>query len=100
MYFSAKALLVASLVAAPVVAMAETPPASAPVVKVGKMLASSDGRRLGRIDQLDKAKDGTLVTAELFSDMGILYIPVSSISASGDSKLVTSLSYAEVTKGK
>ena len=100
MFFSVKALLVASLSVAPIAALAETPPVSAPVVKVGKMLSSSDGRRLGRIDQLNKAKDGTPETAELFSDMGILYVPVSSISASGDSKLVTSLTYAEVTKRK
>lgn len=98
MYFS-KALIIASLAAAPFAAAAQTAPAAVPVVKVGKLISTSDGRRLGRIDQIDKAKDGSLTNVELFSDMGILYIPVSTITAGADTKLVTSMTYADVTKG-
>jgi hypothetical protein len=96
-----KFLILASLFASPVAAAAQTAATAAPaVIKEGKLLKSSDGRRLGRIDQLDKAKDGTPMTAELFSSSGILYIPVSTISSSDGTNFVTSMSYAEVMKGK
>ena len=98
-----KVAFLGALFAVPATAMAQTPApsASAPtVVKAGRMLSSSDGRRLGRIDQLDKGPDGTPVTAELFSDQGILYIPVATLSSPNGTSFVTSMTYAEVMKGK
>jgi len=99
MHNVAKVLILCGLFSSPIAAAAQTA-APAVTVKEGKLLKSSDGRRLGRIDQLDKAKDGTLTTAELFSSSGILYIPVSTISSSDGTNFVTSLSYAEIMKGK
>jgi hypothetical protein len=103
MHNVAKVLILCGLFSSPIAAAAQTAATPAPAavtVKEGKLLKSSDGRRLGRIDQLDKAKDGTLTTAELFSSSGILYVPVSTISSPDGTNFVTSLSYAEVMKGK
>ncbi|WP_454882504.1 hypothetical protein [Sphingomonas oryzagri] len=90
------------ILAAPAAAIAQTSAAApaAPVVKAGRMLSSSDGHRLGRIDQLDKGPDGTPVTAELFSDQGVLYVPVSTLSSTNGTSFVTSMTYAQVTNGK
>jgi hypothetical protein len=90
------------ILALPAAAIAQAPAAAAAsaVVKAGRMLSSSDGHRLGRIDQLDKGPDGTPVTAELFSDQGILYVPVATLSTTNGTSFVTSLTYAQVTKGR
>ncbi|MDB5737439.1 MAG: hypothetical protein JWO65_1107 [Sphingomonas bacterium] len=98
-----KFLILGSLFASPIAAVAQTAATLTPAavtIKEGKLLKSSDGRRLGRIDQLDKAKDGTLTTAELFTSSGILYVPVATISSPDGANFVTSMSYAEVMKGK
>jgi hypothetical protein len=98
-----KLALFGAFFAAPAIVTAQTPapsPNAPAVVKEGRMLSSSDGRRLGRIDQLDKGPDGTPVTAELFSDQGILYIPVATLSSPNGTSFVTSMTYAEVMKGK
>jgi hypothetical protein len=109
MHHVIRAALLSVLIAAPIGAMAQdaapastpaTAAAPAPVVKVGRLLSTSDGRRLGRIDQVDKGADGAPVTVQLFSQNGILYVPVSTISAGSGTSLVTSKSYAEVTKRK
>jgi hypothetical protein len=99
MHNTLKVAFLSVALAYPAAAVAQAP-ATAAVVKVGRMLSSSDGHRLGRIDQLDKGPDGTLITAELFSDQGILYVPVSTLSSTNGTSFVTSLTYAQVTKGK
>jgi hypothetical protein len=73
--------------------------AAAPAVKVGALLKSSDGKRIGRIERVVTSKAGTAVSASLIVDSRFVYVPVSTISAS-DSGLVTSLSRADVRKLK
>lgn len=60
------------------------------------MLSSSDGHPVARTDQLNKGPDGTLVTVLLFSDQGILYVPVATLSSTIGTSFVTSLTHAQV----
>ncbi len=99
---SALAAALTVSVAAPASAesTASTASTTAAPVKVGALLMSSDGRRLGRIDDIETATDGTAV-AELFSSNGIiLRVPVSSIAAGTGRNLMTSMSYTDVTRPK
>ena len=73
-------------------------PAAAPALKVGQMLSSADGKRVGRIDRL-VVRDGTPVAASVIVDSRFVMIPVASIS-SADDKLATSLTRAEIRKLK
>lgn len=102
-----KALLLCSILVLPAAAIAQTPaapataaPAIAPAaIKVGKMLVSSDGHRLGRIDQVDKGSDGAPLTVELFSSDGIRYVPVATLSPA-NAGFATTMTYAAVMKSK
>ncbi len=110
-----KALLLCSILILPAAAIAQTPAAPAPApapapataapaiapaaIKVGKMLVSSDGHRLGRIDQVDKGSDGAPVTVELFSSDGIRYVPVATLSPA-NAGFATTMTYAAVMKSK
>jgi len=73
--------------------------APAAVIKSGYLLKTADGRRVGYIDRVIAAKDGTPVSASVILDSRFVYVPYSTISAN-DSVAVTSLSYAEVRKLK
>lgn len=93
----------AALFAAPV-AIAQTvaeaaPTAPAPVLKSGALLLSSDGKRIGRIERVVTGADGTPVSVSLIADSRFVYIPASTIAASGNG-LSTSLTRAEVRKLK
>jgi len=71
--------------------------ATAPSLKAGALLKSSDGKRIGRIERVVTAKDGSPVSASIILDSRFIYVPISTISAS-DAGLVTSLSRTEVRK--
>jgi hypothetical protein len=74
--------------------------ASSPVsLKSGLMLWSSEGKRIGRIERVITARDGTPVSASVIFDSRFVYVPVSTITAS-DSGVKTSLTRAEVSKLK
>ena len=80
-------------------AMAEEVVSTPAAVKAGVFLKSSDGKRVGRIERIVTAKDGTPLSAGVIFDSRFVYVPLSTISSS-DAGVVTSLSRAEVSKLK
>jgi hypothetical protein len=94
------AALIAAL-AVSTAAMAQPAPDGAPPAKVkrGEMVYSSDGAALGRVDYVQKAKDGAPQDVALIHDMRIVHIPADSLSA-GPKGTVTSLTRADVDKLK
>lgn len=83
-----------SAIALPTALLAETP-----ALKSGMVVTSSDGKRVGRIYDLDKAKDGTVQSIVVIRDAKIIHIAASTLTAS-DKGLTTSLTNAEVIKLK
>ena len=73
------------------------PAASAPQVKSGAWVRTSDGAPIGRIEYVDKAKDGTPQAVAVIYQMRIVHIPAGSLSAQ-DKGFVTSLTKADVNK--
>lgn len=92
----AAALIATAPVAAP--AFAQDAAASAPVLRSGSMLLSSDGRRIGKITRIVESADGTPLSAAVIYDSRFVYVPVSTISAGEGKTVTTSLSRAEVSK--
>ena len=70
---------------------------AAPVLKQGSMLISADGRKIGQIDRIIPAPDGTPSVANVIFDERMVHIPASTISVT-DTAVVTSLSRAEIRK--
>ena len=93
------AALISTTVSAQQSAGEVTATAVAAPLKAGALLQSSDGKRLGLIERVQTAKDGTPVTASLILDSRFVYVPAATISASG-SGFVTSLTKAEVRRLK
>jgi hypothetical protein len=60
--------------------------------KLGQMVYSSDGSRIGRIDRIDGQRVGIIF------DMTYVYVPVDSLAAGDKGRAVTKLTYKEVTK--
>jgi sporulation protein YlmC with PRC-barrel domain len=75
-------------------ALAETP-----AIKPGAFVTTSDGKRIGRVYDLDKAKDGTVTGVSIIRDNRIIHIATDTLS-SADNGLKTSLSYDDVKKLK
>ena len=71
---------------------------AAPAVHDGDRISSSDGWTIGRVESVQKGKDGASYASVIYQ-MRMVYIPVDSLSA-GPKGLVTKLSRAEVTKLK
>jgi hypothetical protein len=67
--------------------------------KSGDWVRTSDGFAIGRIQYVDKAKDGAAKDVGVIYDMRIVHIPAETLTA-GDKGLVTSLSRADVSKLK
>ena len=82
-------------------AMAQTATTAAPAgkVKSGEALYSSDGAMLGRIDYVQKGKDGAPEYVGVIYEMKMVHIPAGSLS-DGQKGVVTSLSRADVRKLK
>ena len=74
-------------------------PADASAVKAGTALYSADAKRIGRIDRVIPAADGSPGWASVIVDSRFVSIPVTTISA-GEKGVVTSLSRADVRKLK
>lgn len=69
--------------------------ASAPaVVKTGRIVVSSDGRTVGRIDRVDGDRIG------LIADSRYIYIPTSTLSAGEKNRVVTSLTIKQALAGR
>ena len=73
-------------------AAAQTPLA----IKSGGMLKSADGRRIGFIDAVDTAKDGSPIGAQVIVGSRIVHVPASTITATDKSHFTTTLSYKDV----
>ena len=90
----AGAAALAALSVAPTAASAQEPAAATDsFVKLGRLVVSSDGKRLGRIDRISGARIGLIV------DSKYVYLPVATLTAGENSRVVTSLSFKDVTKG-
>ena len=94
-------------VALPVAASAETEAtanatvaAPASELRVGTVLSTADGRRVGRVSRIYKAKDGTPVSASVIVDGRFAIIPIGTITAKNKSVATTTLTLAEIRKLK
>lgn len=93
-------------VALPVAASAETEAttdatvASASELRVGTVLSTADGRRVGRVSRIYKSKDGTPVSASVIVDGRFAVIPIGTITAKNKSVATTTLTLAEIRKLK
>ena len=95
-FLTALSLATAGLVAAPAAAQdAGESTASAPTVRQGMSLVTSDGRRLGRIVRVLDDASGTPVSASVIVQSRFAYIPLSTITAEGRTA-TTTLSYADI----
>lgn len=97
-FLSLPAALIAAL-SVSAAAMAQPAPGGAAPVKVGRgqMIYSADGAALGRIDYVQKTKEGVLQNVAVIHDMRIVHIPGDSLSA-GPKGTVTSLTRADIEK--
>lgn len=77
---------------------AVTAPASD--LRVGTVLSTADGRRVGRVSRIYKSKDGTPVSASVIVDGRFAIIPISTITAKNKSVATTTLTLAEIRKLK
>jgi hypothetical protein len=84
----------AALATVSVAASADTVAVSnpAPAVKAGALLISSDGKRLGRVDRVRKDAIGVII------DQRYVYVPLSTISAGENGRLVTSLTARDANR--
>jgi hypothetical protein len=67
---------------------ADAPGAAEP--KLGSLVASADGRRFGRINEIENGN------AEIFTNGSILYVPLSTLSSTDGRHYVTTLSAKQV----
>lgn len=67
-------------------------------LKAGGMLKSADGHRVGFVDALDTAKDGSALGAQVIVGSRVVHVPASTITVTDKSHFTTSLSYKEVER--
>jgi hypothetical protein len=79
------------------IAAAQSAPAAAPSPKAGERIYSSDGAVIGRIEYVDKGKDGIPKDVAVVYEMRMVHIPADSLSAGSDG-VVTSLKRSDVSK--
>jgi hypothetical protein len=91
---AAAAALTYSTFAAAQPAAGGTPPAK---VQTGERVYSSDGAVIGRIEYLDRAKDGALKDVGVIQNMRMVHIPAETLST-GPNGLVTTLKRSDVSK--
>jgi hypothetical protein len=82
-------------------AMAQSAPGGTPSdeVKSGEMVYSSDGAAIGRVEYVQKTKDGALQDVAVIHDMRMVHIPGDSLST-GAKGHVTSLTRTDIEKLK
>ena len=91
-------IVAGALLALSPLAAAVAQDAAAPMVlRANQMIRSSDGNRIGTIDSVDKAKDGTPIAVHVIFDSRFITIPASTLSTAPKG-LMTSLSYADIRK--
>jgi hypothetical protein len=94
------ACAIASSLCASSIALAQTSaaaPAAAAAPHAGDLIVTADGKRVGPVYYIDKAKDGTPDYVGVIYDNRMVHIPVSSLSP-GQKGFTTSLKRAEVDK--
>jgi hypothetical protein len=79
-------------------AASEAPAAAPATIKNGEWIYSADGSAIGRVDHIQKGKDGASTAAVIYQ-MRMVYIPLESLTA-GPKGYVTSLKRSEVSKLK
>jgi sporulation protein YlmC with PRC-barrel domain len=67
------------------------------IIKTGQFVTTSDGKRIGRVYDIDKGADGTATSISIIVDSRIINIATSTLTAS-DKGLTTSLTNADVKK--
>lgn len=70
--------------------------AQAPALKAGQLVTSADGKRIGRIYELDK-KDGAVTGVSIIRDSRIVHIAASTLSPT-DKGVTTTLSAADIAR--
>jgi sporulation protein YlmC with PRC-barrel domain len=73
--------------------------ASAGDIKTGQFVNTSDGKRVGRVYDFDKAKDGSVTGITVIRDNRIIHIASSTLTSS-DKGVTTSLTYDDIKKIK
>ena len=66
-------------------------------IKTGQFVTTSDGKRLGRVYDIDKGADGAASSVSIIVDNRIINIAASTLTASAKG-LTTSLSNADIKK--
>jgi sporulation protein YlmC with PRC-barrel domain len=66
-------------------------------IKTGAFVSTSDGKRIGRVYDIDKAADGSASSVAIIVDNKIIHIQASTLTAS-DKGLTTSLTNADIKK--
>jgi hypothetical protein len=88
-----------SVLSVSAVAAAQSAPAATPSPKVqsGERIYSADGAVIGRVEYVDKERDGTLKDVAVIYEMHMVHIPADSLST-GPNGVATSLKRSEVSK--
>lgn len=68
-------------------------------IKAGAIVTTADGKRVGRVYDVDKARDGVVSGVSIIRENKIIHIAASTLTAS-DKGLTTSLSYGDIKKLK
>jgi hypothetical protein len=95
--FPIAAALIPALSMSTIAAAQSAPAAPSPKVQSGERIYSSDGAVIGRVEYLDKGKDGVLKDVGVIYQMRMVHIPADSLST-GPNGVVTSLKRSEVGK--
>jgi hypothetical protein len=70
---------------------------SPPKIQSGARISSSDGAVIGRVEYVDRAKDGSLKDVGVIYEMRMVHIPGDSLSTGPDG-VVTNLKRSEISK--
>jgi hypothetical protein len=95
-------LIVGVLVSAasiPTITAAQSAQAMAPPpnIQIGERIYSADGAVIGRVQYVDKGKDGMLRDVAVIHEMRMVHIPADSLST-GPNGVTTSLKRSDVSK--
>lgn len=92
-------IICAAILSAIAIPAAVVAQAAAPAVKTGMMIISADGKRIGRIYDLDKSSDGAIKSVVVIRDAKLIRISAATLTPA-EKGLTTTLSIADVSKLK
>jgi hypothetical protein len=93
----AAALISAFPLSAVAAAQAPSAGSASPTVRSGERIYSADGAVVGRVEYVDKGKDGTAQDVAVIYGMRIVHIPADSLST-GPNGVTTSLNRSDLGK--